>query len=818
MSTSTLLPNSATTNPPADAPTPQPTKPTITSPFPLKKEDAGQAYWKVLHSYAYSYPESATQQDADNFKIVFLNVMKSFPCDECKSHAKEYFIKNPPPLNSRKELVRWFCDFHNSVNKKLNKPEQDCSVMVESPANEKPCTSCAVSPAKNPINNIPSQQGSTSTDEKPIQPQTPMKDLQTTFKDYKAISTKIIEELCKRESLPIPDIVYRPCPEAPETSCTSIYRDPQTKTQIRKPLIYLNPNVYALRTIVHEFFHYAETMKGHEDLAMDEFAVEKMAQEIIAKEFPYDNNPSALSHLQPVKKIEVMNAKDEAVAGVGQPIVVQPVQQQPVIQQQEQPRPVRRLSVMERFQLIKEARRRKYKVKKQTEEEPPMTVAESPTAVDPNNPQQQAMTVEAATQESKFPTYQMIRQRYEAERFAEAKDGDDQDGFFSGFDQLYAPVAPHLGLPPRTLNEAFTANFISNSVTTIAKSNLSPIGSLLFTSVGGTGLMLSNFILKSQTGVALGDRKMMTNIAANLMMNALNYANPKVSKKILRDAKKIGGHIASFEFDKILPMLIESPFLKKGMVSDARRRRDRRYGGGGYGGGGGSGPSGPSDADPAGGGIGGGLSAPTATLGGQIAAQNVQDIPGAGVVATGGGSVFSPTIVPGNPQDNFFTPAPSSAASSIFDAGTGGPGGVFAEAGPPHDPFYQGLGSSFAPGGFPPDLESMSFNERLRYIERMRGVGGREAGRYYGFNPGSERHGQDFGIVQPRAPRIMEDEEAFGSLGSSDHELPPELAPYDEPFLNPEEEELFGGRARADMYGVRRNSIGSYYDDLSDLR
>jgi len=337
--------------------------------------------------------------------------------------------------------------------------------------------------------------------------------------------------------------------------------------------------------------------------------------------------------------------------------------------------------------------------------------------------------------------------------------------------------------------------------------------------------MLSNFILKSQSGVALADRKMMTNIAANLMMNALNYANPKVSKKILRDAKKIGGHIASFEFDKILPMLIESPFLKKGMAGDARRRRDRYGGGyGGYGGGGGGGgpSSGPSGADPAVGGVGGGLSAAPQTLGSQISAANVENVPGAGVVQTGGGSVFSPTIVPGNPMEQGFTPpgliGNPASNSSIFDAGSGGPGGIFAEGGPPHDPFNQGLGSNYAPGGFTPDLESMSFNERLRYIEKMRGLGGREAGRYYGFNPGSERHGQDYGIVQPRRPSIMEDEEAFGSLGSSDHELPAELAPYEEPYLNAEEEELFGGRARADMYGVRRNGISSYYDDLSDLR
>ena len=47
------------------------------------------------------------------------------PCAICREHYKTYLANNPltPFLDSRKDLLKWTIDNHNSVNKMLGKPE-----------------------------------------------------------------------------------------------------------------------------------------------------------------------------------------------------------------------------------------------------------------------------------------------------------------------------------------------------------------------------------------------------------------------------------------------------------------------------------------------------------------------------------------------------------------------------------------------------------------------------------------------------------------------------------------------------------------------
>ena len=60
------------------------------------------------------------------------------------------------------------------------------------------------------------------------------------------------------------------------------------KINRNKSVIYLNPDAYSPRTIYHEFVHYAMFHKGKDDIATDEWEVERIAQEAMRKEFPYD--------------------------------------------------------------------------------------------------------------------------------------------------------------------------------------------------------------------------------------------------------------------------------------------------------------------------------------------------------------------------------------------------------------------------------------------------------------------------------------------------------------------------------------------------
>ncbi|KAK9393378.1 Gfer: Sulfhydryl oxidase [Crotalus adamanteus] len=45
------------------------------------------------------------------------------------SVAWQRIRKNQPDASNRRDLTQWFCRIHNEVNKKLGKPEFDCSLV-----------------------------------------------------------------------------------------------------------------------------------------------------------------------------------------------------------------------------------------------------------------------------------------------------------------------------------------------------------------------------------------------------------------------------------------------------------------------------------------------------------------------------------------------------------------------------------------------------------------------------------------------------------------------------------------------------------------
>ena len=83
----------------------------------------GPHAWIFLHSISMTYPDKPTEQDKTNFKTFFTSIQNVLPCSICKKHYKQNLINNPIQLNSKKELVQWMIDIHNSVNK-LNKKKQ----------------------------------------------------------------------------------------------------------------------------------------------------------------------------------------------------------------------------------------------------------------------------------------------------------------------------------------------------------------------------------------------------------------------------------------------------------------------------------------------------------------------------------------------------------------------------------------------------------------------------------------------------------------------------------------------------------------------
>lgn len=73
------------------------------------------------------FPESPTkpqQQSLLDFIYLFAEL---YPCGDCAAHFKIILESNPPDVSSREAISQWACKVHNIVNKRLEKPQFDCS-------------------------------------------------------------------------------------------------------------------------------------------------------------------------------------------------------------------------------------------------------------------------------------------------------------------------------------------------------------------------------------------------------------------------------------------------------------------------------------------------------------------------------------------------------------------------------------------------------------------------------------------------------------------------------------------------------------------
>ena len=231
--------------------------------YPQGKDEAGPHFWHVLHTATTQLPDKLSGADKADFIEWLKQTINYFPCKiPCQDNARKYIKKNSPwkQIKTRKDAWNYLCTFHNSVRREQGKEEYNCEAMYN----------------PNPDSNCPHCQYEVN------------RDVKGAMKTFKNASVKIIRELCKREGIPMPEIMWTPCPEAPETSCNIILKDSQTGRVLRKPTIYLNPNVVSLRQVVHEWVHLKNTMRGFHSNAQNEELVEEEAQRILNSEFPSD--------------------------------------------------------------------------------------------------------------------------------------------------------------------------------------------------------------------------------------------------------------------------------------------------------------------------------------------------------------------------------------------------------------------------------------------------------------------------------------------------------------------------------------------------
>eukprot|EP00051_Salpingoeca_urceolata_P008036 m.102875 g.102875 ORF g.102875 m.102875 type:complete len:233 (+) comp15545_c0_seq1:147-845(+) len=87
----------------------------------------GRKTWGFLHTMAATYPEEPTAQDQADMQQLMELFAKFYPCGACAHHLREYLQTEPPETASQFKFAQWMCRMHNSVNRRVGKPEFDCA-------------------------------------------------------------------------------------------------------------------------------------------------------------------------------------------------------------------------------------------------------------------------------------------------------------------------------------------------------------------------------------------------------------------------------------------------------------------------------------------------------------------------------------------------------------------------------------------------------------------------------------------------------------------------------------------------------------------
>ena len=115
----------------------------------------GPGAWGVMHALA----RKNTSVEGQIFvKQVIEDMIRTFPCLECRGHSMEYLAKNPILTSDGDEFVVfiWTVDLHNFVNKRLHKEHIDVQDALRLWSGENICLEdCGEESVEIDVKNIP---------------------------------------------------------------------------------------------------------------------------------------------------------------------------------------------------------------------------------------------------------------------------------------------------------------------------------------------------------------------------------------------------------------------------------------------------------------------------------------------------------------------------------------------------------------------------------------------------------------------------------------------------------------------------------------
>lgn len=85
----------------------------------------GPITWVLIHSLYQNINQDKFNKIYIELNQLIYNIITLLPCDNCKQHAIQYLKNNRFNIreNNLKNMQQFFYNFHNNVNRRLNKPQ-----------------------------------------------------------------------------------------------------------------------------------------------------------------------------------------------------------------------------------------------------------------------------------------------------------------------------------------------------------------------------------------------------------------------------------------------------------------------------------------------------------------------------------------------------------------------------------------------------------------------------------------------------------------------------------------------------------------------